>query len=1347
MTTLAKLLVNLSLDSSDVAVGLDDATNHINKFSGGLNVGLAALSAVSVGVTALGAVAAAGTKAFIDFDKGMAEVFTLMPTASQAAFDAMSSDVQNFAIEFGVLPEKVIPGLYQALSSGVPADNVFTFLETAQKAATAGVTDLQVTVDGLTSVVNAYGASTITAAQASDQMFAAVVFGKTTFEELSSTLYNVNPIAASLGVAFGDVTSAIAAMTAQGVPTAQTTTQLRNLLSELGDTSTDAGKKFRELAGVGFKEFIANGGNLQQALQIMESGAAKTGKGVNELFGSIEAGSAALALTGKSTQIFTNALNATANSVGATDKAFNTMNSTLAASFDKIKAAGSVFLTLIGTALAPALTQLADGFVKIAQSKGAIDFVKAFGAGLAAAIEFIGSFRMAVVNLIKLAFGWGNNVGGSFADGIIASGKKLIAAMQNIGRIVASWLKPGSPPKITPELDQWGAQAATVYFDGWAQGDTSAFNTLASTLESTLKGLVDVGKFGQEGVIPTVLAGRAGLQRIFTEIANIGDVSQETFDSVIASMGPVGGTLSGLVRSYINLAKATRAVEQAQNELNETTAKYDQMLAPLSAEMQALQDREKEIRDMQRIQELNEVLADGASTDVEKELARNEIAQIGLQQRITGVERERDTALDAAQAKLDVAKAEETAAQAQVQAQSQAIDNQNTTNQLIGQQLALIEQLAQASASAGAGGGAGSDVGMPTALPPIVDSSTTAQLSEATQLFRELDQAATDTTTAMGETGPAVSGMFDPVNSALTTVQDSFGSAFAYVQSTTSGVVGAVGPVLDKLWANIQLGASHLVPLGALFTSTFATWGPIVTVAVTIVMGALLGIVGFFSGILPGAMLAVSGVLQVVMAGFKLLGDVITGIVNTAVALWNGDFVGALEASKKMFGDIFAGIGTILGGFVKVIWGLIGGLIAGVIEFFKTLYIELVGASIVPEMIDAIIEFFSTLPEKILDFIAGMVTDVIAKFIQLKDDATREASNAITNVGNAISNGVSAVVSSATKIGKAVIDGIKKGISDAWNGIVSWIKGKFSGLVDAGMSAIGAKSPSEMFAKGVGVNAILGVIEGMKRAYPQALAWIKGNLGTKLANYLKEVAGMARSQMDVFVDLFNLSKAPDTFQPLVDATKAYNDSISQSTNIAEKLAEINQKIADAEAMQYGANERSKQLEQQNKLRDLYADQAELLAEQAKNQDAIKNNLAAQLTAEAQRNEQNNQLLIISEDARRMYEEAQARAMAMMKTDAKGALEFFNERKRQIAELADLQRTRALSTDPKEQAMLDTQLELLKAVIAAEQAGQEATLNIKYPGGKDDVGEDRIMAILLEALRKNGIKVDIDYRTI
>jgi TP901 family phage tail tape measure protein len=333
----------------------------------------------------------------------MNEVFTLIPGTSKEAMDAMTKDVKNFSTEFGVLPDKVVPALYQALSAGVPKENVFEFLEVAQKAAKGGVTDLTVSVNGISSVMNAYGSDVLSATQASDLMFTAVRMGKTTFEEMSASLFQVTPTAAALGVKFGDVTAALASMTAQGVPTSVATTQLRGLFVELSKEGTKTSDVFSKISGKSFKEFIAGGGNTQQALAMLEKYAGTTNVGINDLFGSVEAGGAALALTGKGTETFTKNLAAMAESGGATDAAFEQMNTGLGPVIDKFKAFASVALIDIGAKIAPIILEVA-GSIKAMFAAFKAGDGDVTSSGLAGVFERIGLVARDVYETVKPIF-------------------------------------------------------------------------------------------------------------------------------------------------------------------------------------------------------------------------------------------------------------------------------------------------------------------------------------------------------------------------------------------------------------------------------------------------------------------------------------------------------------------------------------------------------------------------------------------------------------------------------------------------------------------------------------------------------------------------------------------------------------------------------------------------------------------------------------------------------------------------------------------------------------------------------------------------------------------------------
>lgn len=361
----------------------DRASGGLGKVKGTLTgIGKVAVGAVAGGMAVAGAAIAGaavkGVTEFIAFEDQMNEVFTLLPGISAGAMNQMSKQVLDFSNEFGRLPNEVVPALYQSLSAGVPQDNVFEFLETAQKAALGGVTDLETAVDGISSVVNAYGADVVSAANASDIMFTAVRLGKTDFNQLSSSLFNVIPTAASLGVSFGDVSASLATLTGQGTPTSVATTQLRAALVEASKGGTKLDKAIQELTGFTFPELIEQGTSMPGVFQALR--ASMPEQEFKDLFGSVEAVNAVLGITGPNFEKTASAMEQMNSSAGATDAAFETMNTGIARTIERLRANFVTTLIRIGDALSPVVNMIGDKLL------GALDAVQPVIEGVVNAI-------------------------------------------------------------------------------------------------------------------------------------------------------------------------------------------------------------------------------------------------------------------------------------------------------------------------------------------------------------------------------------------------------------------------------------------------------------------------------------------------------------------------------------------------------------------------------------------------------------------------------------------------------------------------------------------------------------------------------------------------------------------------------------------------------------------------------------------------------------------------------------------------------------------------------------------------------------------------------------------------
>jgi TP901 family phage tail tape measure protein len=405
-TAAATVFVDVEGDLTKFKQDLRQAGDATRKEMGALQRNAKIAGGAAVGAAA--GIFAASAKTFVDFDKGIREVYTLLPDASQALRDQLAEDVKGISTEYGQELGTVTQSFYDSISAGVDPAQARAFVEEAAKLATAGATDISVATDGLTGVVNAYGAANLSAAQASDILFGTVKAGKTTIDELASKVANVTPIASELGIGFDQVGAAFASVTATTGNTAEASTQLRAILSELSKDGQKAFKNFADATGTSFREFIANGGTLGDALVELEAYAAESGKSLGDMFGSVEAGGAALILAGDGAAKFNDSLGSIQDGAGSTQAAYEEMEESLAVQLDKVKASLSVAALNIGTAIAPALTGLAEGLAGVAtflaELPGPIGAVATGALGLGGALLFLAGPIMRATSLIKGMF-------------------------------------------------------------------------------------------------------------------------------------------------------------------------------------------------------------------------------------------------------------------------------------------------------------------------------------------------------------------------------------------------------------------------------------------------------------------------------------------------------------------------------------------------------------------------------------------------------------------------------------------------------------------------------------------------------------------------------------------------------------------------------------------------------------------------------------------------------------------------------------------------------------------------------------------------------------------------------
>jgi hypothetical protein len=293
--------------------------------------------------TAIAAPLVASGKAFGDFETQMKMVSTMLDDPEKH-MDAFSRGIRELSVEFGESTDVLAKGLYDLLSASVDPAMALDVLAVASKAAKGGMTDTAVAVDGLTSVLNAFGMSADRAGHVADVMFQTVKRGKLTFPDLAANIGKVAPMARAAGMSMEDMMAAIATMTRQGLSAEESTTRLVNILKQAPDQAANIASLIQKYVGKSLSEIQIDFPEVRAAGGIAALAADMDG--------------------------FRKDLDLMQNAAGRADEAFARMTGGLSGEMKKARMAVIDMMVSVGQALAPTLKAAAQWFKKAAVSVG-----------------------------------------------------------------------------------------------------------------------------------------------------------------------------------------------------------------------------------------------------------------------------------------------------------------------------------------------------------------------------------------------------------------------------------------------------------------------------------------------------------------------------------------------------------------------------------------------------------------------------------------------------------------------------------------------------------------------------------------------------------------------------------------------------------------------------------------------------------------------------------------------------------------------------------------------------------------------------------------------------------------
>ena len=357
--------INVNLNEKGVTDGAGAASKSVRK----LGLDVSDLSGqlktigkgAAVGFAALSGAATASVVAFAKFDNEIRGVKTLLDQTSFGAkglekgFEDMRKDLLDLGATSGQSLSKLNKALFDTVSAGIDAGDAVEVVGVSAKLAVAGLTDVSIATDGMTSALNAYGDAAGDADDVAAAFFTAQKFGKTTIEELASSFGVVGSNAEAAGVKFEELLGATSAVTAAGVSTSAAMVGLKAVIANVSKPTADAAKEAKRL-GVEFNAAALRSQGLEGFLKSLSTAQGFTKDSVTKLFGSVQAQGVAFALTGKQADSFSRnvaELNDKQKAGATLSAAYAVQNQSLSRQFETLKGLVTVVATEFGQELAP----------------------------------------------------------------------------------------------------------------------------------------------------------------------------------------------------------------------------------------------------------------------------------------------------------------------------------------------------------------------------------------------------------------------------------------------------------------------------------------------------------------------------------------------------------------------------------------------------------------------------------------------------------------------------------------------------------------------------------------------------------------------------------------------------------------------------------------------------------------------------------------------------------------------------------------------------------------------------------------------------------------------------------
>lgn len=274
--------------------------------------------------------------------------------------------------------------------------------------------------------------------------------------------------------------------------------------------------------------------------------------------------------------------------------------------------------------------------------------------------------------------------------------------------------------------------------------------------------------------------------------------------------------------------------------------------------------------------------------------------------------------------------------------------------------------------------------------------------------------------------------------------------------------------------------------------------------------------------------------MLVVESVYVILAGFVSGVYAILAGLWN--------EMKLVFNKIVSMIPTSFEELKRDVVRLWDATVQAVIDLAYYLWNVLVGNSIIPDMVDDIVDSFKSLDIDVRAVVSKMVASVVGFFGNLRtkvEDKTRKLYTSVTSRMSELYTGVTESLSGLASDASSTVGGLHDDVSSKFYSLKSTVISTTSDLTENATTSVGSMASSILGDADKMASGVVSDIRDMASSAVDEIRGMEGDISSRLSDLTRDARSWGRDMMTSFRDQISryssrVSRAADRLAREID---------------------------------------------------------------------------------------------------------------------------------------------------------------------------------------------------------------------